>query len=79
MTPYPIRKRMERVVWSRLAWPRLRAEALVAREAQESPHEPNNPVELTAHSARFSGCSWRFRLWVAAHRERSAANDSGEG
>jgi len=34
---------------------------------------PNHPVELTAHSARFSGCFLRFRLWAAAHRERSAA------
>jgi hypothetical protein len=33
----------------------------------------NNPVELTAHSAGFWGYSWRFSLWAAAHRERSAA------
>jgi hypothetical protein len=31
---------------------------------------PNNPVELTAHSAGFLGCPCRCRLWAAAHRER---------
>ena len=31
---------------------------------------PSNPVELTAHSAGFLGCPWRYRLWAAAHRER---------
>jgi hypothetical protein len=41
------------MVWSRLARPRLRAEALVAGQAQERPHEPNNPAEMKAHSARF--------------------------
>jgi hypothetical protein len=39
---------------------------------------PNNPVERTAHSADFSGHSWRFLLWAAAHRERSAALFRGE-
>jgi hypothetical protein len=32
----------------------------------------NNPLELTAHSAGFCGYSWRFLLWAAAQRERSA-------
>jgi hypothetical protein len=27
---------------------------------------PNNPLELTAHSAGFVGYSWRFFLWAAA-------------
>jgi hypothetical protein len=31
---------------------------------------PNNPLELTAHSAGFCGYSLRFPLWAAAHRER---------
>jgi hypothetical protein len=31
---------------------------------------PNNPLELTAHSAGFVGYSWRFLLWAAAQRER---------
>lgn len=34
---------------------------------------PNNPLELTAHSAGFVGCSWRFPLWAAAQRERWAS------
>ena len=34
---------------------------------------PNNPLELTAHSAGFCGYSWRFPLGAAAHRERWAA------
>jgi len=31
---------------------------------------PNNPLELTAHSAGFWGYAWRFPLWAAAQRER---------
>jgi hypothetical protein len=31
---------------------------------------PNNPLELTAHSAGFVGYSWRFLLWAAAQRKR---------
>jgi hypothetical protein len=31
---------------------------------------PNNPLELTAHSAGFVGYSWRFLLWAAAQWER---------
>jgi hypothetical protein len=39
--------------------------------------QPNNPLELTAHSAGFVGYSWRFLLWAAAQRERWAAVLSG--
>jgi hypothetical protein len=35
-------------------------------------NQPNNPLELTAHSAGFMGHAWRFLLWAAAQRERSA-------
>jgi hypothetical protein len=31
---------------------------------------PNNPLELTAHSAGFLGYSRRFLLWAAAQWER---------
>jgi hypothetical protein len=31
---------------------------------------PNNPLELTAHSAGFWGYSRCFLLWAAAQRER---------
>ena len=33
-------------------------------------------MERTAHSARFSGCFLRFRLWAAAHREHSGGHAS---
>ncbi len=32
--------------------------------------EPNNPVERTAHSARFFPGAFRCILWAAAHRRR---------
>jgi hypothetical protein len=38
--------------------------------AAERRNPPNNPLELTAHSAGFVGCSRRFLLWAAAQRER---------
>ena len=44
---------------------------------QISHPRPNNPVELTAHSAGFLGCPWRCRLWAAAHRGRSGAPFNG--
>jgi hypothetical protein len=34
--------------------------------------QPNNPLELTAHSAGFVGYSWCLLLWAAAQRERWA-------
>src|SRR5262245_51204141 len=38
------------------------------------PHPwPNNPLELTAHSAGFLVSSWSWWLWTAAQRGRSAA------
>jgi len=39
--------------------------------AAERRKPPNNPLELTAHSAGLWGYSWRFLLWAAAQRERS--------
>ena len=38
----------------------------------------NHPVERTAHSAGFWGCSLRFPLWAAAHRERCSTAPSIE-
>ncbi len=37
---------------------------------------PNNPLELTAHSAGFLGIPGVFLLWAAAQRERYAAFDA---
>jgi hypothetical protein len=39
---------------------------------------PNHPVEVTAHSVGFLGCSRAF-LWAAAHRERCLREQTQNG
>jgi hypothetical protein len=39
--------------------------------------KPNNPLELTTHSAGFCGYSWSWWLWAAAQPERWAAEERG--